>query len=216
MTSPGPTWTDTGETDWEGKYRSHDTPWEKGEASPGLEDFLDVHPDLPRGNVLVPGCGTGHDVRAWARHGFHGVGLDLAPSAVRTAKEKTDDSMSAAFRLGDLLTDAPPERFDWMFEHTCFCAINPARREAYVQAALRWLKPGGHYLAVNYLIDDVEGPPFGTTREEVVARFSPHFELRQEWVPRSYPNRTGLWSSDSNKSGSTRRNSATTGARARS
>jgi len=45
---------------------------------------------------------------------------------------------------------------------------------------------------VHYLIPDQDGPPFGTTREEVLARFSPHFELLQEWVPRSYPNRTGL------------------------
>jgi hypothetical protein len=32
---------------------------------------------------------------------------------------------------------------------------------------------------------------FGTTREEIIARFAPHFALVQDWVPRSYPNRTG-------------------------
>ena len=56
----------------------------------------------------------------------------------------------------------------------------------------RWLKPGGQYLAVNYLIPDEDGPPFGTTREEQWKRFSPHFDLVKDWVPRSYPNRTGL------------------------
>jgi|ERR1041384_4939886 SAM-dependent methyltransferase len=185
-------WPDKGETDWEERYRIKDTPWEKGAPSPGLEDFLAARAELPRGNVLVPGCGTGHDVRAWARHGFRGVGLDLARSAVGAAQTKTEEGLSATFHLGDFLTDNPPELFDWVFEHTCFCAINPARRDDYVQAVLRWLKPGGHYLAVNYLIEDTDGPPFGTTREEVVMRFSPHFELRQDWVPRSYPNRTGL------------------------
>ena len=30
------------------------------------------------------------------------------------------------------------------------------------------------------------------SREELLARCSPHFELLEEWVPRSYPNRTGL------------------------
>src|SRR5262249_23924928 len=52
--------------------------------------------------------------------------------------------------------------------------------------------PDGNYLAVNYLIPDTDGPPFGTTREEQMQRFAPHFELLAEWVPRSYPNRTGL------------------------
>jgi len=56
----------------------------------------------------------------------------------------------------------------------------------------RWLKPGGSYLAVNYLIPDKDGPPFGTTRQELWDRFSPRFDLLEEWVPRSYPNRTGL------------------------
>ena len=55
-----------------------------------------------------------------------------------------------------------------------------------------WLKPRGHYLAVNYFIPDRDGPPFGVDREEIWTRFSPHFELVEEWTPRSYPNRTGL------------------------
>ena len=42
------------------------------------------------------------------------------------------------------------------------------------------------------MIPDKDGPPFGTTREELERRFSPHFELVEEIVPRSYPNRTGL------------------------
>jgi len=70
--------------------------------------------------------------------------------------------------------------------------VDPGERELYVSAVRRWLKPGGQYLAVNYLIPDCAGPPFGTTREEVLARFTPHFDLLSEWVPRSYPNRTGL------------------------
>ncbi len=168
-------------------------PWEKGEASPGLVDFVAAHPELPRGTVLVPGCGTGHDARVWAGAGFAVTGFDFAPSAVRLAREKTVlQGLIAEFVQGDFLRDEPPQKFDWLFEHTLFCAIDPADRELYVQAVLRWLKPGGNYLAVNYLIPDKEGPPFGTTRAELWERFSPHFDLVEEWVPRSYPNRTGL------------------------
>ncbi len=178
-------------TDWEAHYQANDMPWEKGEAVPGLVDWLAAHPNAPRGKVLVPGCGLGHDVRAWAAAGFQATGFDIAPSAVERAKvagmpERTE------FRLGDFLADEPHASFDWVFEHTCFCAIQPNQREDYVRAVLRWLKPGGHYLAVNYFIPDKEGPPFGVDREEIWVRFSPHFELLEEWTPRSYPNRTGL------------------------
>lgn len=181
------------ESDWEQRYQTGDMPWEKGEASPGLVDFLTANSNLPRGTVCVPGCGTGHDVRSWARAGFTVTGYDIAPSAIKLAQERTAAAgLHAKFVLGDFLRDEPPpERFDWLFEHTLFCAINPSERDDYVSAALRWLKPGGQYLAVNFLIPDMDGPPFGTTREELWKRFSPHFELLREWVPRSYPNRTG-------------------------
>jgi SAM-dependent methyltransferase len=181
------------ETNWEARYQANDMPWEKGEPSPGLIDFLAAHPELPRGTVCVPGCGTGHDVRAWARAGFEAEGFDLAPSAIRLSIEETTAArLSARYRLADFLRDEPPRRFDWLFEHTLYCAISPSDRDDYVRAVARWVKPAGQFLAVHYLIPDKDGPPFGTTREEVLARFSPHFELLEEWVPRSYPNRTGL------------------------
>jgi SAM-dependent methyltransferase len=180
-------------TDWEARYQSQDMPWEKGEASPGLVDFLRSHPRLEQGSVLVPGCGTGHDVRAWAKAGFSVTGCDIAASAIRLCREKTAAAgLSAEFIQADFLRDLPARLFDWVFEHTLFCAIDPHERPAYVAAVSHWLKPGGYYLAVKYLIPDKDGPPFGTTRAELWERFSPQFDLLDEWVPRSYPNRTNL------------------------
>jgi SAM-dependent methyltransferase len=181
------------QTDWEARYQTGDMPWEKGEPSPGLLDFLTSHPDLPRGAVAVPGCGTGHDARAWAKAGFETWGFDLAPSAIRLSGERTAAAgLKASFVQADFLATDPPKQFDWLFEHTLFCAIDPSRRDDYVRAALRWLKPAGQFLAVHYMIRDEQGPPFGVTQQEVMERFSPHFDLVQGWVPRSYPNRAGL------------------------
>jgi len=100
--------------------------------------------------------------------------------------------LRAEFLLDDFISATPPRRFDWLFEHTLFCAIQREERDNYARAVARWLKPQGQFLAVHYLIPDLDGPPFGTTREEIVQRFSPDFELISDWVPRSYPNRTGL------------------------
>ena len=84
-------------TNWEAHYQSNDMPWEKGGPSPGLVDFLAANSQLERTAVLVPGCGTGHDVRAWAKAGFSVTGYDVAPSAIRLAEEKTREAIS---RLG--------------------------------------------------------------------------------------------------------------------
>ena len=178
---------------WETRYQTGDTSWEKGAPSPGLVDFLAAHPELPRGTVAVPGCGTGHDVRAWAGVGFQAQGFDFAPSAIELCVTRTQAAgLAAQFHQLDFLSDPPPVQFDWVFEHTLFCAIHPSRRDDYTRALLNWLAPRGQYLAVNYHIPDTDGPPFGTTGDELWQRFSPHFDLVAEWVPRSYPNRTGL------------------------
>jgi methyl halide transferase len=141
------------------------------------------------------GAGLWHRTRR-ARVGkcrFSSQGLDLAPSAIRLARERTAaTALQAEFRAGNFLDEAPFTQFDWVFEHTLFCAIDPTRRDDYVRAVLRWLKPGGQFLAVHYMICDREGPPFGCAQQELMERFSPHFELLRGWVPRSYPNRTGL------------------------
>jgi SAM-dependent methyltransferase len=181
-------------TDWENRYQTGDMPWEKGAPSPGLEDFLAAHPELSPGNVLVPGCGSGHDVRAWARAGYSVAGLDLAPSAIRLARERSSelDHLDLRFIKGDFLADEPDRTYDWLFEHTLYCAIEPAQRDEYRAAVARWLAPGGSFLAVHYLIPDEDGPPYGTTVEEINARFGERFALVDSWLPRSYPNRAGL------------------------
>jgi cyclopropane fatty-acyl-phospholipid synthase-like methyltransferase len=177
---------------WEHRYQAHDMPWEKGEPSPGLVDFLAKNPELKRGTVCVPGCGFGHDVREFARAGFDVSGFDLAPSAIQNATELTRaDGLKVKFFLSNFLRDEPPQPFDWIFEHTLFCAIQPGERDDYIRAVLRWLAPGGHYLAVNYFDCGPDGPPFPTTREEQLKRFSPYFDLLGDWMPRSYSNREG-------------------------
>lgn len=183
---------------WEEKYRAGEAHWDHGRPSPGLVEFLHAHPELPKGTVAVPGCGLGHDVYAWAAHGYRPHGLDIAPTAIALASQQTKPlGLKAAFTASDFLRDRPQKAFDYLWEHTLFCANPPEDRPQYVQAVLRWLKPGGTYLAVNYIVCGPDGPPWPVTARELWRHFSPHFHLVDQWVPRSYPNRCGkelmLW-----------------------
>ena len=190
------------ERDWESFYQANELSWDYGEASPGLVDFLSSsRNEIPLGRALVPGCGRGHDARALAEAGWNVLGMDIAPSSIPIAKQlATDNGLEIDFQLGDFLSEKPTIQFDLIFEHTLFCAINPNKREDYVQATKNWLKPKGQYLAVNYIITEDDGePPFSTSAEELDIKFRPFFNLVNRWVPRSFENRQdkelmNLWS----------------------
>lgn len=182
-------------TDWEAQYQKGETPWDKGAPSPGLLGFL-ARESL-RGRVLVPGCGVGHDVRAIAPYAAEVVGIDIAPSAVEEAR-RFPKAGQERYELANLFDLPAPLRgsFDWVWEHTCFCAIDPSMRPAYVEAVAGALKPDGRLLAIFYLdpgnSSPEEGPPFEVSIAQLDALFDPHFVLEREWLPaRAYAGREG-------------------------
>lgn len=161
-------------------------------AHPSLIDWLAARPLA--GRILVPGCGLGHDVRAIAEGGAEVIGFDLSPTAIAQA-DRLPKTGKETYRQGDFF--APPDEwtgaFDVLFEHTCFCAIDPGQRDDYVKAATRLLRPGGRLLGIFFLNPGVEtGPPFGCTVEELQQRFGGQFHLQclHPDIP-TYPNREG-------------------------
>jgi methyl halide transferase len=188
-------------TDWKELYKIGDTPWDKGAPAPPLLSWIARHGPLT-GEILVPGCGFGHDVRAIAQASPDArvVGLDLAPEALAQAK-RYPQSGNESYICGDIfrLPAELVDRFDWVFEHTCFCAILPTQRADYVRAIASALRASGHVLAIFFLDpwDPGEapaegGPPFGVSVDELNQFFRPKFKLVQEDRPKtSYPGREG-------------------------
>jgi len=190
-------------TEWEQHYQRGDTPWDKGSASPALAEMLerDGLSGWGAGPVVVPGCGTGHDVRALAgAGGLEVVGVDVAPSAVRVAEGYARVGREGYVHGDFLAAEWPPTGLGAtaIWEHTCFCAIGRERRGDYARAAARTLVAGGRLIGVFFLRpwdpgeDPEQGPPFGATREEIIETFEPWFELVDEWQPQAaYAGREG-------------------------
>lgn len=187
--------------DWNHCYRIGETPWDKGRAAPPLRQWMERGGQFA-GRVLVPGCGAGHDAALIGElcPEAEVVGLDIAPLAIERARV-SNERWNVRFELGNFfeLGEAEVESFDWVVEHTCFSAIDPAMREAYFSAVDGALKEGGRFWAVFYLnpYDNEHprggGPPHGVEASELDRLMAGRFELLEEEVPRaSYPGREGL------------------------
>lgn len=177
---------------WQLRYDEGVLPWDLGGPSPHFTRFLNAEKPVP-GKLAVLGCGRGHDGALFADAGFDVTGFDYAPGAVAEANRLYGDRANWVradiFALGEQYRG----RFDYVAEHACFCAIPRRRREDYVDAVSRLLKPGGEYLAVFWMeFDDADGPPFSTSPDEIRRRFGPDFEiLALDPVPENAGGRDG-------------------------
>lgn len=180
---------------WNERYLEKNTPWDKGAPAPPLVDALKSNPEYFQGGVvLVPGCGRGHDCLALSKAGYQAIGLDISPAALDDARALDPRSL-VDYQIKDFLV-AEKEDFPEIkaiFEHTCFCAINPAQRVAYRDACVQLIPKGGYWIAIIFLTpreedDPAIGPPFQSKVEDVKALFSPHFVLLESYVPKNVYN----------------------------
>lgn len=164
---------------WDPLFVANAGGWELGRAAPPLVTWFSGH--VPEGmRALVPGCGRGHEARLLARLGATVTAIDLAPTAIAQAQAMTPPELTIAFAVADLFARmGSPPAFDLVVEHTCFCAIDPARRDDYVTAVADSLQPGGLLVGLFYAHGRPGGPPFTTDRAEVERRFAPRFTIEQ-------------------------------------
>ncbi|WP_008317749.1 methyltransferase domain-containing protein [Leptolyngbya sp. PCC 6406] len=179
---------------WESRYQEGATRWDLGQPSPAFVEWLDQQ-NHRMGRVLVLGCGRGHDALLFAQAGFDVLGVDYAPSAIAAATAVAQArNLNAEFRQRDIFTLLPEytAQFDYVVEHTCFCAIDPTLRDRYVTLVQGLLKPGGYLLGVFFTHDRPGGPPYGTTPVELRQRFTGPFAIvTLNPVTSSVPTRQG-------------------------
>uniref|UniRef100_A0A6V7QT96 Thiol methyltransferase 2 n=1 Tax=Ananas comosus var. bracteatus TaxID=296719 RepID=A0A6V7QT96_ANACO len=161
---------------WEKCWDEGLTPWDLGRPTPVVLQLAQSG-TLPKGRVLVPGCGMGYDVVAFASPGRFVVGLDISDTAIRKAKEWSSSLPNAnffTFMAEDFFIWQPTELFDLIFDYTFFCAIDPSMRSAWARKIRDILKPDGELITLIYVItDQQEGPPYNTTVADYEEVLSP-------------------------------------------
>lgn len=181
---PDPAGTPSDVAFWEFIYRTGGDGWELGRAAPPLDRWFAAHPPAGR-RALVIGAGRGHDARMLARRGAQVVAIDFAEDAVAASRRlAAAEGVTLDVRRRDLFAlPEDPDRYELVVEHTCFCAIDPARRAEYVEVVAEVLVPGGELVGLFFTHGRPGGPPFTTTRDEVEALLRRRFTVEHVEVP---------------------------------
>ena len=159
---------------WEADYKRGTDGWDLAGPTPALKRMAESG-RFPPGRMLVPCAGRGYDAREFARHGFQVTAVDFSPSAVSEMKRLAEPDAPVEVLQHDMfqLPQAMDGTFDYVLQYTCFCAIDPQRRNDYADLVSRLLKPGGVYIDLAFPLDDRKGgPPFAVSDAEIEELFA--------------------------------------------
>mgnify|MGYP001328957367 CR=1 FL=1 len=166
---------------WNNKYLEGNTAWDLGSATPILVDYLQKHQQI--GKVCVLGCGNGYDALEFSKYNNEVYAVDFAFEALKRLKTKSKDAnLNINLIHEDIfnLQKSYPHFFDFVFEYTCFCAIDPRRRREYFNVVRSILKPEGILFSIFIPLDkelNQDGPPFGVNLNEIESLVYDKFEI---------------------------------------
>ncbi|VAW40840.1 hypothetical protein MNBD_CHLOROFLEXI01-1984 [hydrothermal vent metagenome] len=181
---------------WQENYSNGRIPWDLGQATPTFAR-LAASGNYPPGQMIVLGAGHGYDARLFAQYGFTVTAVDFAPEAVAAMRQLDDPTAPVTILQTDIfeLGEEMNGRFDYLLEYTCYCAIDPARREEYAALAARLLKPNGLYIALAFPIGKRPGgPPFVVQPDDMIEQLTEHgfTLLHREFPADSVPSRQNI------------------------
>lgn len=153
---------------WERIYQHGRPGWDLGEPTPVFRRLLESD-EYPPGNMIVLGAGRGYDARMFARAGFNVTAVDFADEAVEAMHELAEPDAPVTIMEEDIfhLPHRIDHTCDYVLEYTCFCAIDPSRREEYADIVDHLVAPDGVLIALLFPVWDRRGgPPFAIVPDE--------------------------------------------------
>lgn len=158
---------------WEQKYQVKSTGWDLGKPSTPIISYLEQLTNKEI-NILIPGCGNGHEAEWAVKNGFANVHvLDIAPSAIANFKKRYPNFNEDNLHIVDFFEH--DGKYDLIIEQTFFCAIDPSLRKKYAEKMQSLLNENGKLVGLLFNTEFEAGPPFGGSKEEYKKYFSPYF-----------------------------------------
>jgi len=164
------------ESYWNNRYNNHDDPWDLGEVSPPIKNYVDQLKNKSL-RILIPGGGNSHEAEYLFDTGFKNVYVvDFSKTALLNIKSRVPKFPSNQLIHSDFFD--VDMTFDLILEQTFFCALNPNLRAKYIDKMHQLLSDKGKLVGLLFnqpLHED--RPPFGGNKALYTTYFDAKFDL---------------------------------------
>lgn len=194
---------DRGLEQWQVRWEEFQgqVPWQINEVHPALKKYLPLLTvGKPSISILVSWCGKSLDLPWLCEQGHEVVGTEISELGTRQLFEENNIAydvcstntdkffkvfsardMSLKVYVGDMyyLTPEIAGKFDAIWDHLAFVAVNPTDRARYIKILHSLLKPDGKILLTHLEYDPQEhcGPPFSVPPSLVKEMFDKMFNV---------------------------------------
>jgi SAM-dependent methyltransferase len=169
----GPKLDPAGPAFWDVRFRERFTPWDAGGVPAAVRELLGREPARLR--VLIPGCGSAYEARAFAEAGHEVVAIDFSAAAIDAAR-RVLGGLERILVQDDFFTFELGAPFDLVYERAFVCALPRAHWPRWAARVAETLRPGGRLAGFFYWSDAPGGPPFGLRAGELDALLAPAFD----------------------------------------
>ena len=166
---------------WDVRFDADVTPWDQGGVPQSLVAYATRNP-APK-KLLIPGCGSAHEVRFLSALGWEVAAIDFSAAAVARAQRLLGE-LANNVREADFFGESVGrQRFDAIYERAFLCALPRPLRTQWAARVAQLILPDGRLFGFFFFDANEAGPPFGASPAEVAQLLSPHFDLIEDSVP---------------------------------
>jgi len=157
---------------WDTRYRGGVTPWDAGAVPPQLVKWLKWP---AKSSVLVPGCGAGYEVRAFAEHGHEVTAIEFSDAALEAASRELG-ALAHLVKKADFFS-FQTAAYDLVYERAFLCALPRSMWARWAARTAELVRPGGRLIGFFFFDDNERGPPFGISQPQLDQLLRPAFVL---------------------------------------
>ena len=180
---------------WHDRWQREMIGFHQAETNRYLQKYIDELALAPGDIVFVPLCGKSLDMWWLHEQGFKVIGIELSEIAAKAffteagkqaCQIKHGDFVSWKYAdveilCGDFfdLNAEVPGKVDAVFDRAALIALPSEMRAKYIEQLESLLLPGtrGILITLEYLQEEMTGPPFSVSEKEVIELYARDFQL---------------------------------------